>query len=77
MDEELEGFKTDINLSEYAAGLGFVLDRKASSRNSVVMAAPGGDKIVIARGQDLHWLYFCISRCMPGTAAPSSIWCST
>jgi len=77
MDAELEDFKTNINLTEYAAGQGFVLDRKASSRNSVVMQMPGGEKIVIARGQDLHWLYFCISRCMPGTAAPSSIWCST
>lgn len=57
---ELEDFKTDINLTEYAAGQGFVLDRKASSRNSVVMRSGSGDKIVIARGQDRHWIYFSV-----------------
>jgi hypothetical protein len=67
MSEELEEFKTNINLSEYAAALGFVLDRKASSRNSMVMAEPSGDKIVIARGQDLHWLYFSVHQEHSGT----------
>lgn len=41
---ELEYFKTAINLTEYAAGQGYLLDRRASSRNSVVMRHPGGDK---------------------------------
>jgi hypothetical protein len=59
-DDELEGFKTHINLSEYAATEGYVLDRKASSRNSAVMRATGGDKIVIARAEDGHWVYFSI-----------------
>ena len=58
--DELENFKTEINLTEYAAGLGYVLDRKASSRNSVVMREEGGDKIVIARGHDRHWIYFSV-----------------
>ena len=60
MDEELEDFKTRINLSEYAAGQGYCLDRKASSRNSAVMRHANGDKIVIARGQDQHWIYFSV-----------------
>ena len=58
--DELEAFKSEINLTEYAAALGYVLDRKASSRNSVVMREEGGDKIVIARGQDRHWIYFSV-----------------
>lgn len=58
--DELEDFKTEINLTEYAAGQGYVLDRKASSRNSAVMRRDDGDKIVIARGQDRHWIYFSV-----------------
>ena len=58
--DELEDFKTHINLTEYAASQGYVLDRKASSLNSVVMRHQGGDKIVIARGQDRHWIYFSV-----------------
>jgi hypothetical protein len=58
--DELERFKTGINLTEYAAAEGYLLDRRASSRNSVVMRHPGGDKIVIARGEDDHWIYFSV-----------------
>jgi hypothetical protein len=58
--DELEDFKTDINLTEYAAAQGYRIDRRASSRNSVVMRSEGGDKIVIARGQDRHWIYFSV-----------------
>ena len=58
--DELEDFKSEINLTEYAAGQGYVLDRKASSRNSKVMRRDDGDKVVIARGQDRHWIYFSV-----------------
>jgi hypothetical protein len=58
--DELEDFKTRINLSEYAAMEGYTIDRKASSRNSVVMRHASGDKIVIARGSDDHWIYFSV-----------------
>jgi len=57
---ELDVFKREINLTEYAAGQGYRIDRKASSRNSVVMRSEAGDKIVIARGQDGHWIYFSV-----------------
>jgi len=60
VDDELEDFKTNINLGEYAAAQGYVLDRKASSRNSAVMKHPDGDKIVIARGHDRHWIFFSV-----------------
>ena len=58
--DELEVFKTQVNLSEYAAVQGYVLDRKLSSRNSAIMRNGAGDKIVIARGHDRHWIYFSI-----------------
>lgn len=60
MDQELEDFKTRINLSEYAASEGYVLDRKASSKNSALMRSPEGDKVVIARDTDQHWIYFSV-----------------
>lgn len=57
---ELEEFKSSINLSEYAASQGYLMDRRASSRNSVVMRTDSGDKVVIARGHDGHWIYFSV-----------------
>lgn len=59
-DEELRSFKTRINLSEYVAAQGYRMDKKASSRNSIVMHHPDSDKIVIARGSDGHWVYFSV-----------------
>lgn len=58
--DELEGFKRGVNLTEYAATRGFQLDRKASSRNSAVMVHPAGDKIIVAKGSDGHWVYFSV-----------------
>ena len=58
--DELEDFKTTINLSQYAAAQGYTLDRKSSSRNSAVMVDTAGDKIIIAKGHDRHWVYFSV-----------------
>lgn len=58
--DELADFKTRVNLTEFAAAEGYALDRKASSRNSAVMVHPAGDKIIIARGEDGHWVYFSV-----------------
>jgi hypothetical protein len=58
--DELERFKTAINLTEFAASEGYFLDHRASSRNSAVMRHSGGDKIVITRGEDRHWIYFSV-----------------
>lgn len=61
MDAELEKFKTDVILPELAAARGYALDRRASSRNSVVMRHPDGDKIIIARYEGTtHWVYFSV-----------------
>ena len=59
-DSELERFKTSINLSEFAASRGYVLDRQKTSRNSAVMVHPDGDKIVIARNEGRTWIYFSV-----------------
>lgn len=60
MDEELERFKTEINLTAYMAGQGYAIDRKESSRNSAVMRHENGDKLIVARGHDGHWIYFSV-----------------
>jgi hypothetical protein len=58
-DDEIEAFKSQIDLREYAAGLGYTLDRKESWRGSAVMRA-GGDKVVIKRETDGHYVYFSV-----------------
>lgn len=61
MDEELERFKTSINLTEFAASLGYALDKRESSRNSAVMRHPDGDKIIIAKNEATGaWMFFSI-----------------
>lgn len=60
-DPELESFKLRINLTEYAAHLGYMLDKKATSRNCAVMRHSQGDKVVIAKGEDGHWIYFTVN----------------
>jgi Toprim-like/Protein of unknown function (DUF3991) len=62
MDDELEKFKTDIDLRAYAASHGFQLDRKESWRGSSVMRHPNGEKIIIKRGTDGHYIYFSVHR---------------
>jgi hypothetical protein len=57
---ELDQFKTSINLSEFAAARGYVLDSKKTSRNSAVMLHPDGDKIIIARNEGRTWIYFSV-----------------
>ncbi len=59
-DAELEGFKATLNLGEVAASYGYALDRRESSRSSLVMRHVDGDKIVIATGQDGHGVFFSV-----------------
>ncbi len=59
-DVELERFKSQINLSEFAASRGYALDRRESSRNSAVMRHPDADKIIIAQNENGDWMYFSI-----------------
>jgi len=60
-DSELEAFKTAIDLQVYAAGLGYVLDRRESWRGSSVMRHEGtGDKLIVKRDRDQHYIYFSV-----------------
>ena len=61
-DAELESFKTNIDLRAYAAGQGYQLDRKESWRGSAVMRHPRGDKIIIKRDSDNHYVFFSVHR---------------
>jgi len=57
-DQELESFKTDIDLRAYAVSQGYQLDRKESWRGAAVMRHVAGDKVVIKRDADGHYVYF-------------------
>lgn len=58
--DELDAFKRDVCLVEYAIARGYAVDRRSSSRCSVVLADSSGDKVVVARAQDGHWIYFSV-----------------
>lgn len=55
-DAELDHFK-QLDLRQIAASLGYVVDRRESSRNSTVMRC-GPDKIIISRKPDDHYTYW-------------------
>lgn len=60
-DGELDRFKREVNLTEFAAARGYLLDRRESSRNSAVMRRPDGNKIIVARNEgNGHWIYFSV-----------------
>lgn len=56
VDPELESFKT-INLPDYAASLGYAIDKRKSSRGSLVMRREH-DKLIISRQPDGHFTYW-------------------
>ncbi len=55
--DELEQFKTQINLCDYAESLGFTFDRKQSSKRNAVMRHASGAKIAILKRSTGHWVY--------------------
>lgn len=59
LDAELEAFKRDINLVEFAVSLGYELDHRESSRSSAVLRN-GADKIIVATDEDGHGIYFSV-----------------
>lgn len=58
--QELEKFKTEINLVDYAQSQGYQYINQASSRNSAVLRHDNGDKIVVATDTDGHGIYFSV-----------------
>lgn len=60
-DKELDRFKQQINLTEFAASRGYALDARHSSRHSAIMRHPNGDKIIVARAEGSgDWMYFSV-----------------
>jgi hypothetical protein len=55
--DELDQMKR-IDLCQYVASRGFVLDRRQSSRHSAVMKHANGDKLIIARARSGQFIYF-------------------
>ena len=60
MDAELESFKSRIDLRAYAAAQRYQLDRKESWQGSAVMRDALGDKIIVKRDADGHYVYFSV-----------------
>lgn len=59
-EQEIEAFKSKIDLRDYAAEQGYVLDGRSTSRNSAAMAHDDGDKIIVGMGSDHHYVYFSV-----------------
>lgn len=59
-DQEIDRFKTNINLSEYAASIGYLVDPNRTTKNSISMKS-GSDRIIITKNADNnHWIYFAV-----------------
>jgi hypothetical protein len=58
-DGELEAFKRDIDVRQFAASLGYEIDRRESWRGSTVMRR-GADKIVVKRNRNHHYVFFSV-----------------
>ena len=60
-EREIDRFKRHINLSEYAASEGYLIDAHESTRSSVIMRGPDDDKVVITVNRhNNHWIYFSV-----------------
>ena len=61
-NEELDQFKTKINLVDYAQKLGYQLDKKKSSNNCIVLKDNQGDKILVGLDKiDNHYFYYSLT----------------
>ena len=58
-DSELEAFKRRIDLRQFAASLGYEMDRRESWRGSTVLRR-GADKIVVQRNANGHYVFFSV-----------------
>jgi hypothetical protein len=56
---ELESFKRDIDLRQFALSIGYAADRRESWRGSTVLRR-GGDKIVVKRNSNSHYVFFSV-----------------
>ena len=58
-DSELDAFKREIDLRQFAVSLGYEIDRRESWRGSTVLRR-GGDKIVVKRNGNGHYVFFSV-----------------
>ncbi len=59
--EELDQFKSKINLVEYALDNGYEIDKKKSSTNCIVLKDNQGDKILVGLDKtDNHYFYYSL-----------------
>ncbi len=58
-DGELEAFKREIDLRQFAVSLGYEIDRRESWRGSTVLRR-GTDKIVVKRSGNGHYVFFSV-----------------
>src|SRR6202008_3613084 len=58
-DCELDAFKRDIDLRQFAESLGYQIDRRESWRGSAVLRC-GTDKIVVKRNGNGHYVFFSL-----------------
>lgn len=56
---ELDAFKREIDLRQFAASCGYKMDRRESWRGSTVLRC-GGDKIVVKRNRNGHYVFFSV-----------------
>jgi uncharacterized protein DUF3991/Toprim domain-containing protein len=56
---ELDAFKREIDLRQFAVSLGYQIDRRESWRGSTVLRR-GGDKIVVKRYGNGHYVFFSV-----------------
>jgi hypothetical protein len=60
MDDELEQFKREVNLTELAASLGYAIEGSKGGASVTMRRGRDDDKIVVRRGADGHWTYFSV-----------------
>lgn len=66
--DELDHFKSEINLCEYACAMyGFIFDQRSSSRCSAVVRHANGDKLIVTRRPNRHYVYFNVAGDDSGT----------
>jgi hypothetical protein len=58
-DTELDAFKREIDLRQFAVSLGYEMDRRESWRGSTVLRR-GADKIVVKRNRHGHYIFFSV-----------------
>src|SRR5438552_3785922 len=58
-ESEIEAFKREVDLRQFAASLGYKIDKRESWRGSTVLRR-GADKIVVKRKGNGHYVFFSV-----------------